>query len=397
MHPHILIAGAGIGGLAAAQALLQQGFAVTVLEQASVLTELGAGVQISANGARALFALGLAEALQKVWSEPTGKEVRLWDTGRTWKLFDLGAVSRERYGAPYFMVHRADLHRCLYDTVLQSSPDAVRLDARCTRFDQDSNGVRVTLAGGEVVAGTALISADGVHSVIRNQLVGETTANFTGCIAWRGLVQGKELPEHLRRPVGTNWIGPGGHVVHYPMRHGELLNFIGIVERDDWRIESWNAAGTTEECLADFPGWHEDVHFLIKHIATPYKWALLGREPLQRWSHGRVTLLGDAAHPTLPMMAQGANMALEDGVVLARCLAERADDVPAALLAYEAARCERTSKLVRAANDNAKRFHNPVLRTSEGAERYVDAEWHEDKIKKRYDWVFDYDPVTARI
>jgi salicylate hydroxylase len=394
---HILIAGAGIGGLTPACALQQRGFRVTVLEQASKLTELGAGVQISANGARALLSLGLGDALQQVWSEPTGKEVRLWNSGRTWKLFDLGTVSRERYGAPYFMVHRADLHRCLRDAVHAADLGAVRFGARCLRADQDAAGVRVTLSDGEVVTGDALIGADGVHSVIRNQLVGETQANFTGCVAWRGLVRGNDMPEHMRRPVGTNWIGPGGHVVHYPLRGGELFNFIGVVERDDWRVESWNAEGTTAECLADFPGWHEDVHFLIEHMGIPYKWALLGREPLQRWTHGCITLPGDAAHPTLPMMAQGANMAIEDGIVLARCLSAKAGDISAGLLAYERARRERTGRLVRAANDNAKRFHNPILRTSEGAEQYVSTEWQEAKIKQRYDWVFEYDALTAAI
>ncbi len=392
----ILIAGAGIGGLSAALALIRRGFAVRLIEQARELAELGAGVQISANGARALFSLGLEAALERVWSEPIGKEIRLWNTGETWKLFDLGAVSRERYGAPYFMIHRADLHRVLLDAVKAAAPDCLTLGCRVTGFRQDDRSVTLLCEDGTEIEGLALIGADGVHSRIRNALFGEMPARFTGLLAWRGLVPMERLPERLRRPVGTNWVGPGGHVVHYPVRSGTLLNFVGTTERSDWQVESWTERGSTEEALNDFKGWHEDIATMIRNIVMPFKWALLGREPLSQWTVGRVTLLGDAAHPTLPMMAQGANMAIEDGVVLARSLAAH-EEVAAALQAYESARRERTSRLVRAANDNAARFHNPALGNAEGAARYVDSEWQEQKVKQRYDWVFEYDPVRVAI
>ena len=316
-------------------------------------------MQISANGARVLFALGLEGAIRSVWSEPAGKEIRLWNTGETWKLFDLGAESVARYGAPYFMIHRADLHTALIDAVRALKPDAIRLDARATGFDDDGKAVTLHLARGERVTGDALIGADGVHSRIRNILVGDDKPEFTGCMAWRGLVPVEKLPAHMRRNVGVNWVGPGGHVINYFLRRGEIFNFVGIVERD-WRVESWTERGTREECAADFAGWNDDIHAIIRNIAEPYKWALLGRTPLTRFSHGRATLLGDAAHPTLPMLAQGANMAIEDGMVLARCIAAY-DDAETALARYDAARVERTAKLVRGANEMAKRFHNPAL------------------------------------
>lgn len=395
--PKILIAGAGIGGLTAALALLRAGFPVAVCEQSKTLSEVGAGIQVSANGARSLFSLGLEDALAAVWCEPAGKEVRLWNSGQTWKLFDLGAQSRARYGAPYFMIHRGDLHRVLFDAVNALDPSCVTLGASCESFARDDDSVTVQLTDGRSLRGDVLIGADGVHSRIRNALAGEQRANFTGCLAWRGLVPTEKLPERLRRNVGTNWIGPGGHVVHYFLRRGELLNFVGVVERDDWRVESWTERGSVEECHRDFANWHEDIHTIIGNLVTPYKWALLGREPLTRWSFGRVTLLGDAAHPTLPMMAQGANMAIEDGVVLARCLAAQPDNVPAALSRYDSARIERTSRLVRAANENTKRFHNPALANPDGAQRYVDTEWQEERVKARYDWVFEYDAVKVAI
>lgn len=393
----IAIAGAGIGGLSAALALLKRGFDVKVYEQAPVLAEIGAGLQISANGTEILDQLGVLESAKAIACEPTGKQIRLWSTGQTWKLFDLGATSVERYGYPYLMIHRADLHGLLFEAVRKQYPDAIKTGARCTGFRQSDDGeVTILFADGSSPKADVLVGADGVHSAIRQALFGPDRPQFTGCMAWRGLVPMERLPERLRAHVGTNWIGPGGHVVMYPLRRGELLNFVGIVERDDWTGESWTDAGSREECAADFKGWHPDIHEIIGNIDTPYKWALIGRDPLPKWTNDRVTLLGDACHPTLPFLAQGANMALEDGLVLARCL-EKYDTVPIALQHYEAARIERTTKIVRGSAENAKRFHNPTLAEAAGAQAYVDREWQEDRVKARYDWLFEYSAVRATI
>jgi salicylate hydroxylase len=225
---------------------------------------------------------------------------------------------------------------------------------------------------------------------VRAGLFGADPARFTGLVAWRGLVPMECLPGHLARPVGTNWVGPGRHVVHYPLRNGALMNFVGIVERKDWTVESWTARGTTEELATDFAGWHADVQAMIRGMEAPHKWALKLREPLERWSVGRVTLLGDACHATLPMLAQGAVQAIEDGYVLARAVAAHCDDLPEAFRRYEAARRERTARVVRGSAENAHRFHNPALADAEGAARYVAAEWSERRIHERYDWLFRY-------
>jgi salicylate hydroxylase len=390
----VLIAGAGIGGLTAALALLRRGIDVDVYEQAAELREVGAGLQLSANGTRVLDALGVAAPLQALSCEASGKEVRLWNTGETWKLFDLGAVSIERYGFPYLTVYRPDLLGVLRDAVLAQKRAAIHLGAKCTGFTQDADGVTLQTESGSA-RGDALVGADGVHSRIRQALFGADRPSFTGIIAWRGIVPMERLPARMKRLVGTNWIGPGGHVVHYPLRGGTLMNFVGILERSGWQVESWSASGTSEELGADFKGWHEDVQALIRNIDTPYKWALMTRAPMERWTIGRASLLGDACHSMLPMLAQGAVMAIEDGYCLARCLEEGGDDVPAALERYEGARRERTRRAVEGSAANAGRFHNPKLADPAEARRYVDQEWAEARIAERYEWLFRYDVTRA--
>lgn len=395
--PDIAIVGAGLGGLTAALALARRGFPVTVFEQAEFLGEVGAGIQMSANAVRVLFALGLEEALSKVASHPSGKQVRLWNTGQTWKLFDLGQESVERYGFPYFTLHRADLHAALSAELEKAAPGSIKLGRRCIDFQSNGERVKIQFDDGSEEESDLLIGADGVHSVIRNGLFGASDPEFTGCLAWRGVVQTRDLPERFHAPIGNNWIGPSGHIIHYPLRRGELTNFVGIVERDDWQIESWTQDGSVQECLHDFAGWHEDVTTLISRLSRPMKWALMLRKPLGEWSRGPVSLLGDACHPTLPFLAQGAAMAIEDGYVLARALDLYTDDPTYALKRYEQARCDRTRRIVEGSAANTTRFHNPALRDPETAAAYVDAEWANDKINERYDWLFTYDATSCEI
>ena len=393
MKTKVVIAGAGIGGLTAGLSLLQRGFAVEIHEQSPVLAEIGAGLQVSANGARVLFALGLGPALRDVYAETAGKEIRLWSSGETWKLFDLGQTSVATWGFPYFMIHRADLLGILADAVERLAPGTVRLNSRCTGVDRTPTGAVVHFEGRDPVAADAVIGADGVHSVIRQALFGKDQPQFTGYIAWRGLVPAAELPAHMLRPVGTNWVGPGGHVVHYLLRRGELFNFVGVAERDDWQVESWTERGAQEHCAADFAGWHQDIQTVIGRLHAPFKWALLAREPMPRWSQDCITLLGDACHATLPFLAQGAVMAIEDGFILARCLAHFTGSVETALAAYERLRRDRTAKVVLGSTANGKRFHNRAMSSAADAQHYVDTEWQEDKIAERYDWLFRYDAV----
>jgi len=391
----VLIAGAGVGGLTAALALLRLGTDVEVYEQAHELREVGAGVQLAANGTRVLYALGVGDELKALSCEAQGKEIRLWSTGETWKLFDLGPKSIERYGFPYFTVYRPDLLEVLARAVRTLKPDAIHLGARCAGFAQDDDSVTLKLESGATARGDVLVGADGVHSRVRQGLFGADRAEFTGNMAWRGVAPMERLPSHMARRVGSNWIGPGGHIVHYPLRGGTVMNFVGVLERADWRVESWSARGTADELARDFGGWHADIQAFIRAIDAPYKWALMVRAPLERWSVGRVTLLGDAAHSMLPFLAQGAVMAIEDGLVLARCLEQFGVDE--GLQRYETARRARTLRAVEGSAANLHRFHNRALADPDEARRFVDREWADARIAERYNWLFTYDATTAAL
>jgi salicylate hydroxylase len=242
-----------------------------------------------------------------------------------------------------------------------------------------------------------VIGADGVHSVVRQSLFGKDAPDYSGIVAWRGLVPVERVPKSIRMDVGTNWVGPGGHVVHYAVRRGELLNFVGLKERPDWPHPSWIVPAEQKEFLQKFEGWHDDIRGVIRSIDKPFQWALIARPPMESWSKGRVTLIGDACHSSLPFLAQGAVMALEDGVVLARCLQKYGADHATAFARYEAARVERANRAVRGAWDNARRFHNPTLADTAGAEAYIDREWQEERIKQRYEWLFVYDALTVPV
>ena len=396
-HDRIAVIGAGIGGLAAALALLCRGLDVEVYEQAPQLGEVGAGIQISSNGTRVLYALGLEEALRRVQVLPSRRQIRHWSTGETWDWFELGAVSAKRYGTPHVMLHRADLHALLAEAVRRLKPDAVHLARRCIGLTQSDRQVEIRFETGEAASAAYVIGADGIHSRVRECLFGPDRPQFTGVVAWRAVVPMEKLPSRLAQMVGTNWLGPRGHVLHYPVRRGELMNYISLVERDDWQIESWTVAGTRSELANDYRDWHADVHAIIANIETPYKWALMVREPMPQWSRGRITLLGDACHPTLPFLGQGGVMAIEDGYVVAACLQRYFTDPVKAFGRYEELRKERSAAVVRAAHENRKQVFSPALADKDAIAVSVAREWQQVRLRERFEWLYAYDATAAAI
>ena len=393
----IIIIGAGIGGLTAALALLKRDIDVEIYEQSSELREVGAGIQISSNGTRVLYALGLEEALKRVQVLPSKRQIRHWSTGETWNWFDLGQVTRQRYGTPHVMLHRGDLHTLLADAVRALKPDAIKLGKRCAAISSTADLAEVTFEDGAKVQAAYAIGADGIHSKVRQELFGKDKPEFTGYVAWRGLAPMETLPSHIAQMLGTNWLGPQGHVLHYPVRRGEIMNFITFVERSDWQVESWVTQGTRDELANDFRGWHEDVHTIIRHIDTPYKWAMMTRGPMQHWSKGRVTLMGDACHPTLPFLGQGGVMAIEDGYVLAACLAKYFGDPDRALSRYEDIRRERTAAVVRKSNENVRSAFSPALADPGRIGVEVAREWQQQRVRERMEWLYAYDATAVEI
>ena len=364
----VLVAGGGIGGITAALCLAQRGCTVEVFEQASAFGEVGAGIQLSPNCARVLLHLGLGPALQAVGFLPQATQFRAWDTGEVLGENRLGAYVHERYGAPYYHVHRGDLLRVLVEAAARTPGITLYTGMRVRDCAQDGRGVTLTLEGRAdgtrahradlVHTGDVLIGADGIHSVVRAHLWGSEQPRFTGNVAWRALVPADRLPAGLIRPMSTAWWGPHKHFVHYYVRGGALVNCVCVVEKAGWEIESWTERGALSELRADFAGWHADLQTLIGAIDTDalFKWALYDRAPMARWGVDRITLLGDACHPTLPFMAQGAAMAIEDAAVLAGCLASEGD-VPARLQRYEDLRRDRTAGIQTGSRRNAALFH----------------------------------------
>jgi salicylate hydroxylase len=393
----VVIAGAGVGGLTAALALAQRGFIVEVFEQASELREVGAGVLITPNGMRVFQELGIADQILEVGAHSARRLLRLWNTGQTWTTFDLGAAAIEMYGQPFAWLYRPDLLSVLEQAFRSVAPGAIHLRRKVTGCTNAEQGVKLHFSDGSNVSGDALIGADGIHSAIRATLYGSDTPEFTGLVAWRGIIPMSDLPEHVNSQIAASWVGPGRSVTHYPVRRGDLLNFGGVVERDTWRLESWSSTGSREQMEADFAGWHSDVRTMIRAIPQPYVWALLVRRPLPRWSVGRLTLLGDACHPMLPHMGQGATMAIEDAFILARAMQIHAPNVTAALSAYEAARKDRTTRLVNASAEGAKRFNNPTLGDPVGAQAYIEREFAEPRLRERYDWIYRYDVMNVAL
>lgn len=390
-----IVVGAGIGGLTAAIALRAAGLEVAVYEQADALREVGAGVQLAPNATRLLHRLGLADALRRVGVKPEAIEHKRWQDGRILLRQPLGETCDRTFGAPYYHLYRPDLLEVLAAALPAGT---VRLGHRGVAIAQDADGVTLTFDTGRIARASVVIGADGIHSTIRALLLGPESPRFSGSIAYRGLVPAERLA-HLELPRYSNgWLGPDRHFVHYYVgAGGRLMNFVAIVPARDWRVESWSATGEVADALAEFDGWHPTVRAIIGAADRTHRWALYDREPLETWSVGRVTLLGDAAHAMLPFMAQGACQAVEDAVVLARCLTGAAPDaVPAVLRDYETVRKPRVWDVQRASWRNATTYHLP----DGESQRQRDAAWAASAARGPYSergWLFAHDAEASAV
>lgn len=386
----ILIVGAGIGGLTAAIRLVQRGHRVRVVEQAKVLGEVGAGIQMSANAVKVLQAVGVEPALEATGVKPKAFEFRRFNSGELLHRIPLGDAHREKHGAAYYQMHRRDLHDALVQALRAVAPDAVRLDAPVRQVYEDTAAAEVELVNGERLRADLVVGADGVKSVVRQHVLGADKPVFTGQVVWRVLVPVERIPQALRTDVvSTIWCGPHNHGVMYYLRSGQLINFVGCVARP-WEEESWTSSRPWAELDQDYAGWHPMVRAVVEAADRDqcYRWALNSRVPAMVWSTQRVTMLGDAVHSTLPYMAQGAAMAIEDAGVLARALEL---DLPMAeqLRVYEQHRAPRTRRVVEESTEMGQLYQ------IDNADAMRQAFHDRNIAKSRNEWLYPYDPLTV--
>ncbi|MDO9435600.1 FAD-dependent monooxygenase [Hydrogenophaga sp.] len=349
---HVAIVGGGMGGLAAAVALTHRGISVAVYEQSSVLREVGAGVFIYPNSLRQMERMGLGDALARVGAKVgSGSEYYRMDGSVVGKIL---TTDSSGWNGMYGM-HRADILKVLADALPAS---AIHTGHKCTGFSQDEAGAHLTFENGNVAHADVVIAADGINSVLQKYVVAPSAPEYAGCRAYRGLIAADQLPD-WRREAHQVWMGDGKHFMVFPVRGGELYNYVGFVPTTSQTAESWSAVGDRDELAAAFAGWDPRVTHLLSKVETCFWWGLYDRKPLSQWVNGRLALLGDAAHPMLPHLGQGANQAIEDGTALAVILGSHTHgntSVEDALQRYEALRRPRTSMVQAEARKNGLRY-----------------------------------------
>jgi len=385
----IAIIGGGIGGVTAALALRQRGFMPRVYEQATALQEIGAGIQITPNSTKVLRALGIEQSLAAASFEPECISTRDSISGRMVSRVPAKATYAKAFGAPWYQLHRADLLDML---VAKLPAGIVRTGVRCTGVSLAPKGAVLSFADGRHEEVDVVIGADGIHSVVREVLFGKEKPRFTGHMCWRALVPTDALPRGHVAPDLTAWMEPRAHVITYYVRGGNLVNVVAFRETKEWVAESWSIESDPFELRSAYSHVHPDLKLILDRVPRCFKWGVFDRNPLPRWTRGCATLLGDAAHPMLPFLAQGAAMSIEDGYVLARELA-RGDGVAPALARYEAERRPRASRVQLAARAQGKAIH--FHSRWEGLKRklglYRRGGKNAEQLKR--DWIFAYNPV----
>ena len=393
----VIVAGAGIGGLTAALALKRNGFRVIVLEQAERLQETGAGIQLSPNAARLLIELGFGDRLQPHVVAPQAVRVLNAKNGREIVRIPLGNTAAQRYGAPYWIIHRGDLQAVLGAAVAQEIDISLKLGMRMEDFVTHPNGVTVSARSGTAAwneFGHALIAADGLWSMSRERLGFSESPRFSGRVAWRALVPAADVLPEFREPLIHLWLGADAHLVHYPVKGGKVINIV-VITADDWNAEGWSEPASRIDLLPRFTAarWAPQARALVRLPEAWLKWALFERRPLMNWTQDAAALLGDAAHPMLPFLAQGGAMAIEDAVVAAQCLARWPDDAATALRTYAAIRRGRTRRVQRQAARNGQHYHlKGVSAMLRNAAMGVMGGEH---LLRHYDWLYDWRPPAA--
>lgn len=386
----VLIAGGGIAGLTAAIALAERNIQTTVVEQASDFDDIGAGIQLQPNATRVLFKMGFEQALSKISVEPSKGAIRVAKTGL---VLHRPKSPRAATGFPHYQIHRADLQHMLLDRASQLGVTIITA-AHVKACQQSTDSVTLHTNNGAVFHGDALIGADGVRSTIRTQLFGNDAPVFTGNVAYRGLVETGKLNCEIT-PGAI--LGPGRHFVLYHLRHKSLINFVAQVETEHWQNESWTSKGNVDELKALYNDWDPQVTELLSHVEKTFVWALYTRAPMSSWSNRRIGLIGDACHPTLPNLASGAAMAIEDGYIIAELLQRFSNNIPKAFATFYAMRFERCKKIQQGSKHMANFFHirNPIEQQLKYTPIALISKIAPNLIAKKITWTNQYDATSA--
>lgn len=382
----VAIIGAGIAGLTLARVLYLSGIPCRVFEQAPALREMGAGIQLAPNATRILYRLGHGKPLSELAVRPAAIEMRRWDDARTLGRTELGAQCEKTYGAPYWAVYRPDLQRTLLAAL---PPETLTLGTRCVGVQEEPDSVVLRFADGTEYTAGMCVGADGIHSVARTALI-KDRPRFSGQSIYRGVVPAERVAFLLSPPEIRIWLGPESHFVHYPVAGGRLVSFAATVPGEAEVPESWSATADPAEVAAAYKGWHPEIGAVIAAAGEVHRWALHDRDQEGRWRSRRIALIGDAAHPMLPFMAQGANQAIEDAAMLARCLRDSSAEQPA-LERYESARRPRVDRVHQISRSNAVTLH---LVDGE-AQRERDADLRAAQRLENQQWLYGYDVLTA--
>ena len=388
------IIGGGIGGLALAVAAHQRGMDVAVFERTKAFGEVGAGIQVTPNAVKALRAMGLLPALQAVSFNPQALVGRNWRSGREMFRTPLAGECERLYDAPFLHAHRADLHRILAEAL---PANVARLGTACTGIRQDPGSATACFADGTEYDADVIVGADGIHSVIRTALFGEVAPRFTGNMCWRAVVPFDRPPLDFVSPDSSFWMGPHGHVVTYYVQGGRAVNIVAVSETAEWVAESWNAPSSREELLAGYQGWNDKLVRLFSQASSVFKWGLFDRDPMPAWSVGRVTLLGDAAHPMLPFLSQGAAMSIEDGFVLAAALDARKNQPTEGLALYETLRRPRTARVQLESRERGRTYHlaSPLALLKRDVAYRLRSLVNPHRSGIQANWVYEYDAPSA--
>jgi len=385
----IAIIGGGIGGLTAAHALRRQGFEVSVYEAQPELKEIGAGVALGPNAMKALRALDLEQPVRAIGWEAESHALRNWKTARA-IVSTSNATQATRFGAAPCFAHRADM----LDALARELPsEIVTLGARCVSVDPGGEVASARFTDGSEIEADVIIGADGIHSAVRTSLFGEDAPQFTGKICYRSVIPVDAVPGGTPPPENVTWLGPHGAIVVYRLRRGELINVVSHYDDDTYKHESWITECDRAEVIERYAGWHESLVRLFSASELWYKWALYDRDPIPQWTRGRVSVMGDAAHPMLPYLGQGAGQTIEDGCVLAGALASMSDDIPGALALYERSRRPRASSVVLASRARGADNHlvSPLAAWRRDLQIAIRKRIGSDQEGRGASWIWDYD------